>query len=137
MAWTATLVSADPDPANPQNIKAHVQLTDGKETINIYPLGRDLDDTNLKRLAWTVIEQNLASRDLALPKIKALIGQAIPVEAPPQADAALLTFRTRWNRLMRLKALGSVDATIVSQVVILQGQVETYLKANPNAIDNL
>lgn len=136
MAWTATLIAADPDPANPQNIKAHVRLTDGVEVINIYPIGRDLDDANLKAWLHTIIAQNLASRDVALPKIKALVGQSVTATPPPDTtaiDAAKRSVRAIVG-IQQLKAASS-DAAILTALTnrstTLQGQVKAYLQANP------
>lgn len=136
MAWTATLIAADPDPNNRQNIKAHVQLTDGKETIDIYPLGNDLDDTNLKAWLHTIIARNLAARDVALPKLKALVGQSVTYTEPPDTraiDAARRAVRAIVG-IQQLKAASS-DAAILTALTnrstTLQGQVKTYLQANP------
>ena len=137
MPWTATLVDAKPDPNNPQNILAHVQVTNGAEVINVYPRANDLNATNLKRWLHTIIVQNLAARDTALPSLIPLIGQTMTVEAPPPPDANLETFKNRWRRLMKLKALSPVNAAIVTQRDNLQTQVETFLAANPTAIDQI
>lgn len=137
MAWTATLIAADPDPRNPQNIKAHVRLTDGKETIDVYPLGNDLDDTNLKAWLHTIIAKNLTERDTALPKLKALIGQSITYTTPPDTtaiDAARRAVRAIVG-IQSLKA-ATTNAAILTALTTrsdtLQGQLRTYMQAHPN-----
>ncbi len=131
MAWTAKLISKAKDPANPQNIRVVVEFTDGTETITQTTFGTTLTLGYLKGWVRQVIA-TLNERDSTLSTLPEPNTTITPGVAPDTTAAA--TFQQRLRKLLTLKQINSSDAAIVSAQATLQTQVETYIKANPDAI---
>jgi len=131
MAWTAKLISKGTHPDNAQNILVEVELTNGTETIRAKTWGNDLTNDSIRR--WVkILIANLDARDASLPTIPDINTTLDPLDPP--AETAEQVFHRRLRRLLTLKQINSSDAAIVSAQATLQGQVETYIKNNPNAI---
>lgn len=141
---TIKILGEKPREQNPMNIVADIEITtDDGEVIRLtdQAFAADLSVANLEAFVGEQVKF-LQARQAARAELRAKINAGgvlnpkIP-DDPPAPDAGLVQFQQRWFRLMKLKRLASVDAALVTMQTNIQGQVETYLIANPNAIDSV
>lgn len=137
MAWTVTLKSVERDLNNPTNLRATVRFVEGDKSFEKTVVGSDITVAGLKKWAYSVVASR-AESDSAKSTLAAAVGQSITVTPPAAPDQDLLDFIERWNRLTKIKRLGTIaNATLAATVSALQTQVETYLAADPTAIDKV
>jgi len=131
MAWTAKLINKSKDAANPQNIRVVVEFTDGVETFQQTTHGVTITADYLRSFVRERIAL-LTERDTAIATLPDA-NTAIAPDAAPDNSAALL-FQKRLRKLLTLISIQTSDATLVAAIATLKGQVETYIKNNPDAI---
>jgi len=136
------IIEVTPDPKKPLATRAVVQVTD-TETGEVLKLtdvaiGTGLDATAVKQ-ALGRIEAEMSKRAAGIAELKAIVdaGGDITPTAPkaPEDNSAHILFSRRLRKLTALKQIQPiVDAQLASAMATLQGQVEAYIKANPDAI---
>lgn len=144
MARIYKLLEVAPDPKRPKVTVASIEVTD-TDTGKVLFLkegahGTGLDLKAVSEAVGLMESGELAKRDNGLEELKALIaagGIITPIapKQPTQPEKDHQQFHNRLRKLTTLKAIQPiVDAQLATAMGKLQGQVEAYLIANPDAI---
>lgn len=131
MAWTAKLTAKSIDPTNPQNIRVTLEFVNGKETISQTTHGTTITAEYLQKFARAIIS-NLTERDTALATLPEIGAEITPDAAPDVSEQQ--AYQRQLRKLQTLLSVKTDDAALLAEVETLKGQVETYIKANPDAI---
>lgn len=144
MAWgqftiTKSSIQKRPDGTDGGNIEIDVEFVD-EETGRKYTDRTWANDLTVDRVKeWAgKIQQVLIERDAAAAEMEAAVGQRL--EPTPLVDSGpspeLVKFRQDWNNRVALKTLASSDQALSAKLEELTAATETYLKANPDAIND-
>lgn len=138
------LIEVTPDQKRPLVTNATIEITDtetGKVLVlKDQAIGTGLDAKAVAELVGRLEAGALDQRDTGLGELKALIaagGVITPIapKEPTQPEKDHQQFHNRLRKLITLKQISPIaDPQLVSAMVNVQGQVEAYIKANPDAI---
>lgn len=144
MARIYKLIEYPNDPKRPTVTTTVIEVTDDvtKEVLRLPASqiqGTGLNATTLAEAVGRLEADVMGPRATGKAELAAIIeagGVITPIapKAPTTNEQNHQQFHKRLRKLLTLKQLGTTDPTLVSAMTTLQGQVETYIKANPDAI---
>lgn len=134
MSLTHTVLDAFPHPANVQNIVVrieHVDKSTGEKFVT-EPFGNDITPAFVAQHCG-LIDRNWSQRKTSLAAVQEMKGEVVTPTAPEE-DSEFSGYLAARNKLLVLEQIKSEDPDLQVAKEAAKVAVETYLKANPEAI---